>query len=142
MRSISLIELLKKRVRLIKYAIVGGLSAAIKFSIYSVLFYYGTSYTVAATFAYFISAAFHFTANRAFTFKNHTGSVHQQIIKYLVLTAINYTITIQVISYSIGYLHLNPYFSMILAIAANTLSNYLVAKLWVFKIGHVLSANS
>lgn len=133
MQSHSLINLFNRRIRLVKYAIVGGLSAAIKFSIYSLLFYSGVSYQIAATFGYFISAAFHFLANRTFTFKTHTGTINQQISKYLVLTVINYSITMQVISFSINYFQLNPYFSMLLAIAANTLTNYLMSKLWVFK---------
>jgi putative flippase GtrA len=90
------------------------------------------NYHLAATIAYVLSAIFHFTANRHFTFRSHTAKLHYQASKYLILTLLNYTITMSVITFCIERLTLNAYFSMIIAIAANTATNYLMSKFWVF----------
>lgn len=119
--------------RFYKYVSVGAASAGIKFVLYSSLYAGGMHYKVAATIAYLTSACFHFMANRHFTFQDRKIKIDLQIKRYLVLTITNYLITIKVISICIEYFSMNGYLSMIIAIAANTITNYLISKYWVFK---------
>lgn len=122
------------------FCLVGATTALLNFSVFGLLWHLlQINYRIAVTCSYALSALFHFTANRRFTFKSHGADLHAHICKYLVMILINYTITLCVMHIVVEIFTLSPYFGVACSIATTFGTGYLLAKYWVFR-NRLLSA--
>src|SRR3990167_9049291 len=96
----------------IYYSCVGASAAIVNFSVLALclqIFTLGAK--VSISIAFVMSVLTHFTLNRRVTFKSHKEKFHGQIARYIVMTAINYSITLTVAYVVIDALHYSPYIS-------------------------------
>lgn len=118
-----------------KFWTVGLLTAIIYFSIMwlaqDVL---GRGYLIAVSVAYVISTAFHFFANRHFTFGAAVEAKHRQIFKYLILLLINYSLTIAIVTVCVEKFGLSAYSGVIASVLVTVFVGYFLSHSWVFKI--------
>lgn len=122
------------------FCLVGATTALLNFSVFGILWnLLQINYRFAVTCSYILSALFHFTANRRFTFKSHGTDLHAHAFKYLIMILINYTITMCVMYIVVEILTLSPYFGVACSITATFGTGYLLAKYWVFR-NRLLSA--
>ncbi|MAU33639.1 hypothetical protein CMN23_00660 [Candidatus Saccharibacteria bacterium] len=81
-------ELIKKHVEKIKFAIVGGANTALDFLILFLLTAFGMNAIVANYFSTGISFIFSFFVNKSFTFQHKGGSVAKQFALFIIITII------------------------------------------------------
>jgi putative flippase GtrA len=137
MRSIKYVRVLTKThfLSAVKFGLVGAITAAIYFSVMwfaSSLLNFG--YILAVSAAYFVSTSFHYLTNRYFTFSARGGRHSWQLARYMVLWAINYVITIIVVSISMEHLGLSAYLGVCAAVVITVFVGYFLSRYWVFKI--------
>lgn len=117
----------------ITFLTVGGISAAINFVSFAILWKYNhIDYKVSVTVAYILSVIFHFVANRRYTFKSHGNNLWGHLKKYIVMIIINYLITMFIMYIVTESLLLSPYYGIVLSIGATVGIGYFLAKFWVF----------
>lgn len=128
------IKLLKHGAQITKYLTVGGLTAAIYFSILFITFdFLDLSKNLSVTTSYFVSTAFHFAANKLFTFASHGKNFAPQIARYLCVVFINYLITMLVVFIIVDLCGLSPYAGVAVAVAVTVALGYGMTKFWVFQ---------
>lgn len=89
-------------------------------------------YRIAVSLAYVLSVIVHFYLNRSLTFKIQGKPTHQQFIKYLMMIAINYFMTLLVMYLVVEKIHWSPYIGILAAIGATVGISYLLLRYWVF----------
>lgn len=124
---------MKSAKQLALFLTVGSLSAVVNFfTFYIVWSLLGVSYLIASSVAYFLSVVTHFLGNRYYTFQTRHLKLAPQLKKYGLVLAINYCITLMVISTSVKAFHLSPYIGTILAIGSTVMIGFLLSQRWVF----------
>jgi putative flippase GtrA len=119
---------------ILSFLIVGGLSALINLFSFIVLWeVIDINYQLAVSISFVLSVIFHFMANRRFTFNSHGAHFFNHVTKYLVMVALNYTITMIVVHAAVEILQLSPYIGICLAIGTTVCSGYLISRFWVFQ---------
>lgn len=116
------------------YCVIGGINTVVSFSLFTLfwkLFY--LNYLAATSYTYVICACIQFFGNRKVTFKNSSGNLLPQIIKYLVMLASNYLITMFIMHFVVSFLKLSPYIGMITATISTAINGFFLFKFWIFK---------
>ena len=126
-------KLLIKNQSIIKFGIVGGLTAVLYFSLFALFWrILELHYQIAISLAYFISVTFYFLANRKFTFQS-TGNTSRQLPRYGLLLLINYFVTLIVMHITVELFSFLPYFGIVASVGITFIINYQVSKRWIFK---------
>lgn len=113
---------------------VGGATAVLYGTVFAVLWDLAhLGRTAAVSAAYAAAVLFHFFTNRRFTFRAHGGGLGSHAIRYLVMVAVNYGITLAVMELAVSGLSLSPYGGVVLATGATFLTGYLLSRFWVFR---------
>ncbi len=121
--------------RTLSYLAVGGATAGLYYGLIALLYsVLGIAYLIAVSVAYAGAIAFHFLANRNVTFGVRSGDARSQVLRYAVLAAANYVVTILVVAISVDLVGLGVYAGSTLAILANLVTGYLAMKHWVFGV--------
>jgi len=116
------------------FLIVGGLTALLNFSVFMVLWkWFRLNDTVAVSVAYVVSILFHFTLNRAWTFQSTQGARKPQIVRYAVMAAVNYGLTVGVVNLATRMLGWTPPVGLCAATGATAICGYAMSRLWVFR---------
>ncbi|MAF25741.1 hypothetical protein CL634_09245 [bacterium] len=118
-----------------KYALVGGLSAGLNFSIYIFLVSKGWFYVWSGTAAFVVSAIFNFTSNKLWTFGNRLSGavIFHQIGKYALVMGVS-TVTNGVILFVLTESGgLDYRLSWVLATGIVALWNFHMNRRWTFK---------
>ncbi len=119
----------------IKFGFVGGTTAIIYFFLMwisnSVL---GLHYLIAVSIAYFFSTAYHFLANKHFTFRAGNAEYKKQFARYAVVWILNYFISVSVIRFIVEYLLLSPYIGVCFSILITMPVGFFLSRHWVYKI--------
>jgi putative flippase GtrA len=119
---------------ILRFLTVGIFCALLYFSSFFLLWKtFQLDYHVAISIAYVLSVIAYFFASRHFTFKTHGSSIGPQLAKFIVSVVLNYVLTLVIIHLSVELLMLQPYTGSMLAIGGTTLTNYIIARWWVFK---------
>lgn len=119
---------------LLKFGTVGFISGVIYFAfMWVILNVISKNYVVAFSISYIASVLFHYFANRHFTFGAKTKNMYSQMKKYLTMLAVNYFVSLAIVSIAVNKLHLSPYLGALLAILCTTLPGYIASKYWIFK---------
>ena len=118
-----------------KFGIVGAATALIYFLMMWVAdSMLGMNYIAAVSVAYLFSTAFHFLANRHFTFRAIGDRHEHQIIRYFVMWIINYLITISIVGVCVERFMLSPYVGVCVSVSFTMFIGYVMARYWVFKV--------
>lgn len=119
---------------LISFFMVGALSAVVNITIFSLIYdLINLNYQIAVSIAYILAVVVHYLANRKFTFKNKDQDYLKQISKYLIMIAINYFITLEIVKCVVEVFHLSPYLGIIASIGGTVITGYILSRFWVFK---------
>jgi putative flippase GtrA len=119
----------------VKFGIVGAVTAAIYFLVMWIVdMMLGFNYIAAVSIAYFVSTAFHFLANRHFTFNAVEDLPQYQVIRYMAMWIINYLITIIIVGVCVERFRFSPYLGVVVSVTITVFVGYFLAQFWVFKI--------
>lgn len=118
----------------LKYLMVGALSALVYFLVFALSFYLMAGHEVmAVTLGYFMAVCVHFIGNRRYAFQHHAGAqLAPVIMKYAVMLAFNYGISLLVMDVAVVRLGCSPYVGVILSIGSTIFTGYILAYYWVF----------
>jgi putative flippase GtrA len=120
-----------------RYGLVGAATAAVYFGVFALLHdIFGAGYQIAVSCGYAAGVAFHFVANRNLTFRKAGGHIAAQLTKYAVVVAINYALTLIVVSVAVELGGLSAYLGVLAAVAITTLIGYALFARWVFRPQH------
>ena len=118
---------------LLKFGLVGGLTAAIFFLVMWIalnLFFVGNLYAVSA--GYFISTLFHYLANKHITFVDKSGYGISEVLRYAVVWFVNYCLTLGIVGFCNEVFGTNPYIAVLLSLFLTTSMSFLLLRYWVF----------
>lgn len=116
-----------------RYLGVGGSTALVYLGLILVtvqLLHLG--HMLAVSISYFCAIAFHFLANKIFTFQSRHGKVIWEILRYIPAALLNYGITLAVVFLVVDWGHGSTYLGALLAIAVTQGIGYGMTKFWVF----------
>lgn len=124
--------------RIVRFAVTGGVVAALYVTAMTVLVLAGTPAQVALPIAYALAIALHFTLNRHFVFVSQHGYAHAlsaQGRRYLVVAFASYALT--AISLAVLPRALDAPRLLVYYVTAATLSlgSFLLLRRWVFASG-------
>ncbi|TQX86922.1 MULTISPECIES: GtrA family protein [unclassified Rhizobium] len=123
---------------LARYVIVGGTTAMIYFGLVLLLVeVFGLDGVLPVSISYIASVTFHFFSSKLFTFRVANGNISGQLIKYLIMVAINYLVTAVTVFLLVDYLRYPTYIGAGFAVAMTLVIGYALTKFWVFKLGRV-----
>ena len=98
------------------YAFVGIFAAVVYFVVFTLCWkVMHLDVKVSISIGYGMSVITHFSANRRLTFQSHKEKLHGQVMRYAVMTLVNYLATLAIAHVVVGILHLSPYLSKILS---------------------------
>lgn len=119
-----------------RYLSVGGGTALLYFGILVVLVQIlQVPHLLAVSISYVCAIAFHFSANKAFTFRNRDTDVGMEIVRYLCVALTNYIITMLVVYCVVDWGLQSPYVGAVLAVGVTLGLGYIMTKYWVFHQG-------
>lgn len=112
---------------------VGALTAIFYFSLFNLLWkILGLNYQIAISIAYVTAILLYFFVNRSVTFRNKDKAIGLQLTKFLAMVIMNYLITLAIVHSMVEILTLPPNVGLMVAIIVTTLSNYIIARYWIF----------
>lgn len=118
-----------------KFGFIGLLTAAVYFSVMLVVdSLLGLGYLFGVSAAYGTATFFQFNANRCFTFQASHEAQHKQLPRYLALVAINYFVTLLIVSFCVERIGLSAYIGVCISVLATVFIGYYLSHFWVFKI--------
>ncbi len=117
----------------IKFVIVGGLTTAINFTIYSVLVLAGLHYLGAAVIAFVIATLNSYLLNRRWTFRSKSART-RQFIKFLLVQSGGLTVNLVALALLVefGGFHDHKLIAQLLANALVVVTNFAGNKFWTF----------
>lgn len=121
-------------VPLLTFGILGGLNFILAFTLFTTFWkLLHINYLLATSCTYVITAAVQFFGNRKMTFKSSSGNLPLQMVKYGIMLAINYLVTMFVVHVDVAVFHLSPYIGMIAATACTATISFTLFKFWIFR---------
>jgi len=115
------------------FLMTGFLTAVVYFSIFAVMWnLLHINYKFSLTAAYWGGLCFHFFMNRHVTFKS-SCNIGGQVIRYLVMSFINYVIALLITVAVVDNFHFSPYVGVVLSVGVTVMSGYLMSRFWVFR---------
>lgn len=125
---------------------VGCFVSLFYFSFFNFLWkHLSLNYHLAVSIAYVTAILIYFCANKFLTFKHiekssnivhgNTGPslIGIQFMRFLGMVFLNYLLTLFIVHVTVSFFILQPYWGLGGAIIATTISNYILAKYWIFK---------
>jgi len=119
--------------QLLRFALVGGTTYVLTVAAFCFLNKeLATGRLTAATLSYFLGIAFHFTANKLFTFGNCKPGLHIQVLRYGMVCAINYLISMACLELLVRKCNVPATLAFGLSVATTTVLGYVLLRFWVF----------
>ena len=119
--------------RFLKFLAVGFTTMLVQFSSFALMWdIFHLPQRLSVSISYISAVTFHFFSNRVFTFQAGNANVYRQLFKYIIVTCLNYVITIVVVDVCVKMLFLSPYIGLMAAIATTVMTGVLFLKYWVF----------
>ena len=124
------IKIFKRYQQPVTYLVIGGMSAGVDLGLLILLKgAMGVGVVIAASASYIISMLFNFTANKIITFKAGLKDKYSsQLMRYLVLAAINYVITVTSIWLFSGVLGINYILVKVVILILLAVANFFLYK--------------
>lgn len=119
--------------RFLKFLAVGLTTMVVQFSSFALMWdIFHLPQRLSVSISYLTAVTFHFLSNRSFTFQAGNANVFKQLVKYILVTCLNYVITIVVVDVCVKILFLSPYIGVMAAIATTVMTGFLFLRYWVF----------
>jgi putative flippase GtrA len=116
-----------------RYGLVGFYSLLLDYILLYLLFsVYAISQDIAITIAFFGSSIFNFLMHKAYTFNNKDNNIYMQLLKYILLLVISYSITIYTINVLIAY-GLNIFTAKLITVCIVYIYGYTISQVFIFK---------
>jgi putative flippase GtrA len=124
-------------IQILKFILVGVLNTAISFVIYSLLVvYFSVNYIVANVISYGIGTANSYLWNKGWVFKSKEN--HSKLIyKFIGVNSITLMFNSFILYTSVKILGLNKLTSQIIATFLGMMINFVLNKLWTFRVGGI-----
>jgi putative flippase GtrA len=117
----------------LRYLGVGGTTALVYFAlIFLTLQILQFQHFLAITISYLCAISLHFVANKTFTFRSRERRVGFEVLRYSLVTLLNYLITLAVVFLVVDWGGQSTYLGALLAIAVTLGLGYCFTKCWVF----------
>jgi len=119
--------------QIIVFTAIGGTTFLINNGIYLFLLnIVKMSYGISVSVAYVLTLFIHYTLHKKITYQSNAGHT-KEVIKYSLMLAINYSITMATAYTAIEILHINMNYLIIYTSISTYASSYLLMKYYVFK---------
>ncbi len=119
--------------RFLKFLAVGLTTMGVQFSTFALMWdVLHLPQRLSVSVSYVAAVTFHFLSNRSFTFRAGNANIFKQLIRYIIVTCLNYIITIVVVDVCVEVLLLSPYIGVMAAIGTTVMTGFLFLKYWVF----------
>jgi|SaaInl8_200m_RNA_FD_contig_121_75080_length_9522_multi_5_in_0_out_0_9 putative flippase GtrA len=118
-------------VEFFRFVLVGILNTFIGLSVIFILIYFSMNNYLANLVGYLIGLIFSFLLHKNYTFKNKANTINRQMLFFLLVFLISFSINIFILYISLEYY--TKYISQLLAIIAYTTISYLLNKFITFK---------
>ncbi|MBN2367893.1 GtrA family protein [Candidatus Woesearchaeota archaeon] len=115
----------------LKFAVIGGVSTIINYSVFLLLLSIGVNYIISSAFGYMSGVLFGFVFNRKITFKSE-GDKKTEVLKYFAVYLISLFLGVSILRFLVEILSIPAWFSNILVICFTTMTNFLGAYFVVF----------
>ena len=121
--------------RFLMFLAVGLTTMVVQFSSFALMWeIFHLPQRLSVSISYLTAVIFHFLSNRLFTFQAGNANVYKQLVKYIIVTCLNYVITIVVVEVCVKVFFLSPYMGVMAAIATTVMTGFLFLKYWVFGV--------
>jgi putative flippase GtrA len=116
----------------IKFCIVGVANTSISLVVYALLLKLSVHYLAASTIAYLAGIINGYIFSSSFVFKKKFN--YMQGLKFLGVYLSSLLINLGLLFIFVEILHISEFFGQVIATCFNVIYNYLLNKLWTFKI--------
>lgn len=117
-----------------RFLCVGGAAAGVYFAVvHGLAAKAGLPGALAVSAGYACSVAFHFLANRRYTFGQRGHWSAAQVLRYLAVAAANYVLTMAVVALLTRVVATGLYLAVACAILATTSLGFVASRHWVFR---------
>ncbi len=130
------------RYQLLRYVCIGGAVFTIDVGLFQWFTISKLQTMVAATLAYSVAVAAHFTLNKFANFRAHDRAIHEQATTYFVVVIFGWLLTLAVISVGVGWLRWAPLPAKLLAVGVNLPVGFLGNRYLTFGPGILARARS
>lgn len=123
---------LSKRMKLMRFGIVGTAVAALYIGSYVVLVAVGLTEFLANVSAVFIAVVFQYIAQTVWTFQNRI-MIQSQAARFVFTIAVGLTISTAITTFIGPAFGWKEYFSATLVVIVSSLTNYVLFTFWVYR---------
>ncbi len=122
------------RGQLVRFLCVGGAAAGVYFAVvHALAMWAGLPVTLSVSVGYTCSVAFHFFANRRYTFRCTGHWSAAQLLRYTAVAAVNYALTMVVVTLLTRSAAIGLYLAVACAIVTTTGFGFVASRRWVFR---------
>ena len=119
--------------RFSRFVIVGISNTTITLVIiFSLLKFTNLDYKISNIIGYIVGITNSFIWNKKWTFKSN-NKVHKELIPFILMALISYSINLVVVIYTTEVLSFNIYFCQFSGMVFYTITNYIGNRLWTFR---------
>lgn len=130
-----LMKFIRKHLRFINFALVGGINAAVDFAVYTALMFAGRRPGLCQAVGYCAGVLSSFILNRGVTFRRGTTTtLGRQIPSFLAVNAVSLIVSTLLVELLSGQLGFNGIVAKLPVLAVTSLINYFGYKLLVFVV--------
>lgn len=116
------------------YFVVGGLTAIMEISLFTIFLYgAGLHYLVAGTLSFVLATAFNYWLTIRFVFQTSSRSRHHEIVLVYIVSAVGIVINLGVLALGIELFHTHPLIGKVAGTAAAFAWNFGARYFWVFR---------
>jgi putative flippase GtrA len=120
--------------KIFRFLFVGGITFLIYYFFIWLFFErLEIKYLYSISISYLIAVSLHFFLNRTLTFNSNKNNLKLHLIKYSMVSILNYLIQFFVIYIAYNFLSFNIYLSVLISIITTIVIGYLLMDIWVFK---------
>jgi putative flippase GtrA len=117
-----------------RYALLGAANTLLySVLLYAFLEYLPLSSGASVTLSYLIAIPFHFTMNRIYVFEATAVRITAHIVRYLVLVAISFLVSLALVSFCRDSLQMHPFTVVAVNAVAIAALGYTLSAFWVFR---------
>ncbi|NTU69548.1 GtrA family protein [bacterium] len=120
--------------KLFRFLVVGVVTFVMYYALLSLLYsYMHIVYWLAIAVSYVISVVFHYLSNRSYTFRASGSRIGGQLLKYVVMAAMNYIIQLIAVFVLYEVIGVWFYYAVVVGTALTFIVGYVLMRGWVFR---------
>lgn len=124
----------KISIELLRFSLVGLISTFVNYAIFFILLkYISVYYIYASSIGFLVGIYVSYSLNRRFTFISVMESKVKELFSYIAICFFSLILSLLVLRILVEVYSLNPLLGNLAAIAVSTISNFIGAKVFVFR---------